>query len=101
MKLKKGDQIKVVRGKDKGKLGKIDQVFPKLNKVVIPGINTYKKHKKAKTQNDKSEIVVIVKPLPVSNVQIICPKCNLPTRIGFSIEKDKKVRICKKCKQTI
>lgn len=101
MKYKKGDEIKVVLGKDKGKTGKIDKVFPKENKVLIGGVNLYKRHLKARSQNQKSEIITLTKPLPLSNIQLICPKCHLLTRVGFSIEKDKKERICKKCKQII
>lgn len=101
MKLRKGDQVKVVTGKDKGKTGTIDSVMAKSNKVVVSGVNMYKRHKKARTQNETSEIVTIVKPLSVANVQLICTKCNLPTRVGFRMEKDKKVRICRKCQQAL
>ncbi|MDP3988513.1 MAG: 50S ribosomal protein L24 [Candidatus Levybacteria bacterium] len=101
MKLKKGDEVKVVIGKDRGKTGKIDEVFPKEAKVLVPGVNQYKRHLKARSQNQKSEIITLTKPLPVSNVALICPKCHLPTRIGFSFDGEKKTRICKKCGQTI
>lgn len=101
MKLKKGDTVKVIRGKDLGKTGKIEKVFSKVNKVLIAGVNQYKRHLKARSQRQPSEIVTIIKPLPVSNVVPICPKCNLATRVGFSYEDDKKSRICKKCKQII
>ncbi|MDO8657250.1 MAG: 50S ribosomal protein L24 [Candidatus Levybacteria bacterium] len=100
MKLRKGDEVKIIRGKDKGKGGKIDKVFSKENKVLVTGVNQYKRHMKAKSQNQPSEIVTITKPLPVPNVMLVCPKCHLPTRVGFSME-DKKIRICKKCKQAI
>ncbi|HSW98001.1 MAG TPA: 50S ribosomal protein L24 [Candidatus Saccharimonadales bacterium] len=101
MKLKKGDEIKVVAGKDKGKTGKIEKVFSKESKVLIPGVNEYKKHLKGNNSGQRSEIVSIVKPLPVSNVMFICPKCHETARIGYGIEGDKKVRICKKCKSAI
>lgn len=101
MKMRKGDEIKVVKGKDKGKGGKIDKVFSKENKVLILGINQYKRHKKAQSQTQKSEIITINKPLPLSNVELVCPKCHLSTRTGFIIEGDKKLRVCKKCKQII
>jgi large subunit ribosomal protein L24 len=101
MKLKKGDTVKIVTGKDKGKTGKVDRVFTKDNKVLIPGVNMYKRHKKARSAQEKSEIITITKPLPIANVHIICPKCQLTTRIGFSIGKDKKERICRKCGQII
>lgn len=101
MKLQKGDEIKVVAGKDKGKTGKIEKVFPKLDKVLILGINQYKRHIKAKSQMQKSEIATIEKPLPVANVQFVCPKCTLVSRIGYVINDSKKQRICKKCSQVI
>ncbi len=101
MKLKKGDEVKVVLGKDKGKTGKIEKVFPRAQKVLLLGINQYKKHKKARRQNEKSEIITIDKPLPLANVALICPKCHLQTRVGFVLQGDKKVRVCKKCDQNI
>lgn len=101
MKLKKGDEVKVTRGKDKGKTGKIEKVSPKENKVLVLGVNQYKRHLKARSQNQPSEIATITKPLPIANVLLICPKCHLPTRIGYSFEDKKKMRVCKKCKQII
>jgi len=101
MKLRKGDLVKVIRGKDQGKTGKIEKVFSKTNKVLIAGVNQYKRHLKARSQRQPSEIVTIIKPIPVSNAVIICPKCQLSTRVGFSYEDNKKIRICKKCKQNI
>lgn len=101
MKLKKGDEVKVVRGKDKGKTGKIDKVLSKTEKVLVAGMNQFKRHMKARSQAQKSEIVTITKPIEVANVELVCPKCNLPTRIGYEIQGKEKVRICKKCKQII
>ncbi|HET9947113.1 MAG TPA: 50S ribosomal protein L24 [Patescibacteria group bacterium] len=101
MKLHKGDEVKVVTGKDKGKSAKIEKVFVKEEKVLLPEINQYKRHMKARMQGETSQIVLITKPLPVANVQLICPKCKKLTRVGYKIEKDKKVRICRKCKATI
>lgn len=100
-KLRKGDEVKVIRGKDKGKTGKIEKVFPKENKVLIPGVNQYKRHLKARSQNRPSEIVTINKPIPVSNVLLVCPKCHLPTRVGFLLKENDKIRICRKCKEQI
>ena len=101
MKLKKGDNVRVVRGKDKGKAGKIDQVFPKINKVLVNNVNLYKRHMKARSQSKPSEIVTITKPLPEENVILICPKCHKETRVGYRIEKGIKSRICKKCEAEI
>ena len=101
MKLKKGDQVKVRSGKDKGKTGKIEKVYSKENKVLVSGVNQYKRHVKAQTQTQKSEIVTIIKPLPVSAVSLICPNCKKETRVGFKIDGNVKLRICKKCKKKI
>ncbi|MEK7573712.1 MAG: 50S ribosomal protein L24 [Patescibacteria group bacterium] len=101
MKLKKGDEVKVVRGKDKGKTGKIEKVMPKENMILVPNVNLYKRHLKARSQREPSEIKTLTKPLSVSNVRLICPKCKLPTRVGFKITGDKKERICRKCKGVI
>ncbi len=108
MKIKKGDTIKVLIGKDKGKTSQVERVFPRDGRVLIAGVNEFKRHVKSRAQNpatrsggQKSEIVTITKPLPASNVAIICPKCKKPTRIGFKFEKGKKIRICRKCSKSI
>src|SRR3990167_2510066 len=101
MKIEKGDTVKVLIGKDKGKEGKIEKIYPKGNRVLILGVNEYKRHVKSRARNQKSEIITITKPLPVSNVAILCPKCKKPTRVGFRIEKDKKIRVCAKCRKDI
>ena len=101
MKLKRGDIVKVTAGKDKGRTGKIEKVLPKPNKVVVAGVNLYKRHLKPRGESKPGGIVDIVKPLPVSNVALICPKCGQPTRVGFRVTKKEKVRICKKCKEVI
>jgi len=101
MKLLKNDEIKVIRGKDKGKVGKVEKVYTKEDKVLVLGVNEYKRHVKKKTQDQKSEIVTITKPLPLASVVLVCPKCKKETRVGYRLEKDKKVRYCKKCEKTI
>lgn len=101
MKLKKADFVKIVSGKDRGKEGKIEKVFGKIGKVLVTGVNQYKRHLKARSQNQPSEIVTITKPLPVQNVAFICPHCKTQTRIGFSIEKNDKIRVCRKCDKKI
>ncbi len=100
MKLKKGDQVIVTVGKDKGRKGKIEKVFPRLNKVSIPGINVFKKHVKPQGEGKPGGIVDVVKPLRVSNVAFLCPKCGQQTRIGYKVDQKEKHRICRKC-QTI
>lgn len=101
MKLHKGDLVQIVAGKDAGKTGKIEKVFSKEEKVLVEGVNQYKRHIKARTQGQKSEIVTITKPLAVANVALLCPKCKQPTRIGYVINKESKQRICKKCNEEI
>ena len=75
MKLKKGDLVTVVRGKNNGKTEKIVKVFSKEGKVLVEGVNQYKRHVKGRMQGQKSEIITLTKPLHVSNVQLVCPKC--------------------------
>ncbi len=99
MKLKKGDEVKITTGKDNGKTGKIQKVFSKENKVLVEGINQFKRHVKARMMGQKSEIITITKPVPATNVALICPKCKKPTRVGYKTVKDGKVRICAKCGQ--
>ncbi|CAN5128126.1 50S ribosomal protein L24 [soil metagenome] len=101
MKLIKGDEVLVTVGKDSGKTGKIGKVFTKLNKVMVEGVNQYKRHVKARTPQQTSEIVTITKPLPVSNVALMCPHCKKQTRVGYTIENKTKVRICRKCEKRI
>lgn len=101
MKIKKGDEVKIVLGKDKGKTGKVEKILPGDEKVLVTGINQYKRHMKARSQTQSSEIVTITVPLAVAKVRIVCPKCHTMTRVGYKIEREKKVRICRKCEQVI
>lgn len=101
MKFKKGDEIIVTHGKDKGKTAKIEAVLPKVGKILAAGVNVYKKHQKAQGQKKPGGIIDIVKPLPLGNVALVCPNCKKQTRIGFKIENNKKTRICAKCKKEI
>ncbi|HUS60402.1 MAG TPA: 50S ribosomal protein L24 [Nevskiaceae bacterium] len=101
MKLKKDDRIVVIAGKDKGAKGKIEKMFPRLGKVLIPGINVYKKFVKSQGEGKPGGIVDIAKPLPVANVVLLCPKCGQKTRIGYRISKEGKNRICKKCQAVV
>jgi len=104
MKIKKGDTILVITGKDRKKTGKVIQVFPKANKIMVDGLNIVKKHIKPKKSGEKGQKVEVPRPFSVSNIKLICPKCKKPTRIGYSLVKkgkEKKVRVCKKCKQEI
>lgn len=99
-KFKKGDEILITGGRDKGKKSKIEKVLARESKVVATGINIYKRHKKV-SQNKAAGIYEVTRPIDVAKIAIICPKCSKPTRVGFKIEGKTKQRICKKCKGTI
>lgn len=101
MKYKKGDNIIVTVGKDKGRRGKIEKVLPTKNRVLVPGVNMYKRHAKKRDEKNPGGIIDFSRPLPVSNISLICPKCNQKSRIGYLITKQEKIRICKKCEQQI
>ena len=101
MKIKKGDEVIITGGKDKGKKGKIEKTYPKKDTVLLPGLNVYKRHMKKRDEKNPGGIISFARPLPVANVALICPKCGKPTRIGYKIDKDKKSRICRKCKSII
>jgi large subunit ribosomal protein L24 len=99
-KFQRGDKVQIISGKDKGRKGEIERVFPKRGKVLIPGLNVYKKHVKGFGEQ-KSGIYDLPRPMHLSKVAVICPKCKKPTRIGFKYAGDEKVRICKKCGKEI
>lgn len=101
MKIKKGDQIVVTAGKDKGKRGKVEKVIGYDHAVVVAGVNMYKRHAKKRDEKTPAAIIEITKPLTVSNVALICPKCKKPTRIGYSVSGKEKQRMCKSCGQMI
>ncbi len=85
----------MLAGKDRGKTGKVLSVLE--GRVVIEGLNTIKKHQRAKKQGQKGQIITKERAVDRSNVQIVCPKCGKPTRIGHQVVGDRKIRICKKC----
>jgi len=101
MKIKKDDTVLIISGKDKGKKAKVLKVLPKANKIMAEGVNIARKHRKPKSEREKGQIVEIPKPIHVSNVKLICPKCARPTRVGYKIVDKNKFRICKKCQQEI
>ena len=102
MKLKKGDTVKILLGKDKNRKGKIQKIYTSKDKILVEGLNIYKKHVKPKGEGQKGGIVEISRPILASKTALICPACAKPTRVGYSIAKNsKKQRICKKCKGLI
>ncbi|PKL11054.1 MAG: 50S ribosomal protein L24 [Spirochaetae bacterium HGW-Spirochaetae-6] len=101
-KLKKGDQVVVTTGKEKGKKGEISELILKRMRVLITGVNVVKKHKKSQSENKKPNIVEEAAPLQISNVQFFCSKCDAGVRLGYKLEQDgTKSRFCKKCGTTI
>jgi large subunit ribosomal protein L24 len=97
MKFKKGDEIIVTMGKDKGRKGKIEKVFPELGTVVVPGINIYKRHMKRRDEKHPGGIIEMPRPLNVGKVALVCPKCGKQTRVGYVVTAKEKYRVCKKC----
>jgi len=101
MKIRKGDQVLIISGKDRGKKGKVLQIFPKESRVLVEGANLRKKHKKPKKQGEKGQIIEMPSPTFSSNVKLICSKCRKVTKVGYKVDNRKKYRICKKCGQEI
>lgn len=110
MKIKKGDTVLIISGKDRGKTGKVERVFPagkddnkrKIDKIIVEGINIIKKHVRPKREGQKGERIEISALFPASRAMIVCPECKKATRIGYKTSKDgKKQRICKKCKTVL
>jgi large subunit ribosomal protein L24 len=99
LKIHKGDTVKVISGKEKGKQAKVIKVLPKENRVILENLFIVKKYVRSKTQESqgKRELVNIPSAIDLSKVMIVCKSCSKPTRIGYKMEGDKKYRICKKC----
>jgi large subunit ribosomal protein L24 len=108
MNIKKNDNVKIMAGKDKGKSGKVLQLFPVKERASIEGLNLLVKHLRPRREGEKGQRIEFPAPINLSNVMLVCPKCDKPTRVGHQImkigedkTKQKKVRVCKKCKQVI
>lgn len=97
MKIKKGDKVKVLSGNDKGKTGEVLEVIPKTEKIIVKGINVRKKHIKPRKQGEEGGIIPVECAIHVSKVNVVCPKCGKATRVGYEVDKDQKVRVCRKC----
>ena len=96
MKILKGDKVVVIAGKDKGKEGTVQAVYPKKNKVVVEGVNVHKKHRKPTQQTPEGSVVEVYVPIDASNVAIVDPKTKKATRVASSVDKDgKKIRVTK------
>lgn len=100
LKVKKGDNVQILLGKDNGKTGNIEQVFSKAGKVLVQGVNQYKRHVRS-MQGIEGGVITLSKPVDISNVALVCPSCKKPTRVGFKVEGGEKLRVCKKCGKDI
>ena len=102
MKIRKNDMVLVIAGEDKGKKGKVRLAYPKDERVLVEGINLIKKHARARGTAKQAGIIEQEAPISVSNVMLLCNKCNHPTRIGFRfLEDGRKVRVCRSCHEVI
>ena len=101
MKIKKGDNVKVISGKDRLKTGTVVLASPDGARITVDNLNMFKKRSKPKKQGEKGQMVLVPRPLNVSKVMLICPNCKNPTRVGYRVEGSRKVRYCKKCKSNI
>ncbi len=97
MNIKKGDTVKILSGNDKGKTGEVMEIIPKTEKIVVKGVNIRKKHVKPKKQGEEGGIISVECAIHSSKANVVCPKCGKATRIGYTMEKDEKIRVCRKC----
>ena len=97
MKIHINDTVSITGGKDKGKKGAVTKVFPKTARVLVKGMNTYKRHMKKQSEKNPGGIVQVERSLPVANVAVICEHCKKTTRVGYQVSGGQKIRICKKC----
>ena len=99
-KLKKGDQVQIITGKDKGKKGRVLRIDRMTDRVIVEGLNMVKKTQRPKSQNDKGGIIEIVAAIAASHVMLLCKKCG-PTRVGINVDRGKKSRVCRKCGESL
>ena len=99
-KLKKGDQVQIIAGKDKGKKGRVLRIDRMTSRVIVEGLNMVKKTQRPKNQNDKGGIIEIEAAIVASNIMVICKKCG-PTRVGINVDGEKKSRVCRKCGEAL
>ena len=102
LKIRKNDTVQVIKGKDKGKKGRVLRVLTARNRILVEGVNMAKKHKRQTRQDQTGGIISIESPLSFANVMLVCKSCNKPVRVGFSMLKDEtKTRICRSCKEAV
>jgi large subunit ribosomal protein L24 len=102
LKIRKGDRVRVLSGKDRGKEGEVMRAIPRAGKVIVDGVNIAKKHQRPTQATQQGGIIDKDMPIPVSNVALVCPSCGKATRVGYTFDKSgAKVRVCKKCEGEI
>ncbi len=97
MKIRKGDQVKIISGNDKGKTARVTAVFPEQGRIAAADLNVKKKHVRPRRQGDKGELVAMPASFPASRAMLVCPSCGKAVRIGYRKDESGNVRICKKC----
>jgi large subunit ribosomal protein L24 len=100
-KIRRGDTVKLVKGRDSGKQGKVLRIIASRGKVVVDGVNVYKKHLKGDGKKKESAIVEILKPISIANIRIVCSSCGKPTIVKIAGDSKSRVRVCKICKKPI
>lgn len=98
MNIKKGDQVRAIAGRDRGKNGKVLSVFVNEKRVIVEGLHIVKKHIRPRREGEKGQRVEVAGKANISNVMLVCPKCAKATRVGFIKTGKQKMRVCKKCK---
>jgi len=102
MKIKKNDTVLVIAGKDRGKKGKVRKALPKKGEVIVEGVNMIKRHSRARREARQAGIIELEAPLNISNVMLVCNKCNKPARVGYRFLDDgKKARVCRSCDEVL
>ena len=102
LKVKKGDTVQMLAGKDRGKRGLVARVFPRADRLIVDGLNIVKKHRRARKSTAPSGIIAVAAPVPIARVIVVCPHCSKPPRVAMRIESDgSRHRICKHCHESL
>ncbi|MBI1971317.1 MAG: 50S ribosomal protein L24 [Candidatus Wildermuthbacteria bacterium] len=101
LKIKKGDTVLMISGKDRGKTGKVIRAFPQSGRILVEGVQIRKKHIRPRRSGEKGQVVQQPSPVAISNVKLLCPKCGKPARVGYRVEANTKHRVCKECKSVL
>lgn len=101
LRIKTGDTVRVLRGKDRGKQAKILAALPAEGRVLVEGVNMVFRHVRPRRAGEKGQRVQVAAPVPVGNVQLVCPQCKKGTRVGLRREAGKRLRVCKNCESII